>query len=444
MKNKLSYILIVLTIGLMSCEDKYKSELDQINKDLAAIKAENEDLKNQNSNLEKNNAELAKKNQVIKLDNLINWYVKTNILNHSYELDFEDVSIKNIFENQNLTKTIIRYHNGTRKGYHHTSTQETLNHSVDKNGVLLKSQSPNMLLEWNWEDGNNVKVLIKTSEEYKELHSDSNNNINRVIGYNDSKKKISEQIIEYNEADMPTSYIYKDANNVVVTGIYYTYNSNNQITNYRHQRNFADDKNEFNFDYEYDSQNRLIKISTKKDLYEGDEIEKTFSYVNGYSITTKNISKDKVEITKYSDTTEENLVYTKEENNKYNFTNEQFFDNGLISKKIKSEFHEENTVISTSIFSYKNDGLDNLTNTTITTNKDNVTTDKTIKTYSDIIFKEEYKIGLYTDTYCFKQYIIQVEELRAGKMQIVSKLKRTYKKQDYGNYILESEINLLK
>jgi cell division protein FtsB len=441
MKN-IIYTLLLTSFVFFSCDDKYKDEYNQIKKDIEKEKAEAEKLKNEQQTLEAEQIELAKKSQIARIENITTWYFKNFVIQNSYGVDLEEVSTKNIFdEDNNLVSTNIYYTNlkviGGDYNDNHYKLSQTLTHSLNDKGLITKSVCTDFTVDWAWKENNEVIFTLNKLDknEIVELTTNSKSVIKGIKKYDSNKNLINELAYEYNNENSLTKIEYINANNNVLYGYYYKYDTNNNIIEYK-----LDSKSEGEkiiYEFAYDKENRLSRVYSNEDT-NGDEFEKLYSYDNGFTITL--IKNGKTTTKRFTNLDMKFMEYSKEETN--SGIKEKFYKNRIFEKEIYKSKRDKDNYIITKTLKLENNKAVEYKVVKENISEDNVKTTAYVETYTDLTLKHDAKLNYYTSYYYFQEYIYSKFVQENNSLVLKVKKRRIYKKEGY-SWNLKSEADLL-
>ena len=304
MNNKIFYILTLVFFVFASCGDEMKDEYEQIKKDLEKAKSELSEAEKAAAKLKEEEKELVIASQKSKIDKFVNWYFRIYIVRSSKYITSNDFTIKNIFEESKLTKTVISYNScdaiSMESYYKHLNLKQTLVHTSNDDGLITKSECDEYTVDWIWESSKRLKFILKMKEQvdkrrYEIVINENNQLLSDEAFYASYGQRSHCYKTECNEAGLITKIEVFNSKDELNAGYYYKYDSNNNIIEHK----VKEGSSEYVYEYSYDTENRITRIYTKKSRA-GLEIEKTFTYKDGkVYVKYHNITDDIIENSEY-------------------------------------------------------------------------------------------------------------------------------------------------
>lgn len=279
--KKIIIISIASLLFFCSCEDKNKDEYNQIKKDLEQLNKEKQELEDKTKELEAEEKALIIENQQFKVNKVVDWYFKVYIYRTMKYLQFGDYTTKNVFDEANLKKTIITFREYEAISHYskikHQSTQQILNHTLNDEGMVIKSECDEYTIDWNWENASELKIVLKLKGLDKrryELKINEHNQILREDVYYPHGQRDFCFEYEYNDANLYTKIERYNSKNEKSESYIYSYNEQYNITQYK----IVKGANEYLYTYTYDADGRITRIYTSKDYKTGKENEILIQY----------------------------------------------------------------------------------------------------------------------------------------------------------------------
>jgi hypothetical protein len=259
MKINKSLLLIFLLGILMSCGEDFT---DDYNK----LKKEYDQLSEQQKELNKKNEELSAANQKMVIQNQEGLVV--NFISKQIKLIEDDKRLyesrfKNILKDGKLDKTIITEYVrdfDLTDNFQMPISTITYQHTYNDKGIIIKSESNQKLINWGWEDGNCVDIIITR---YEPEHSSKREYITTYkINKQGSITSIKYTNLTYN----------------------FSYDSNNNLIK---KEQINEGKLIRKEEYEYNSDQKLVKLNyfNEKGLFRTDAIK----YESDRTIFTKDL-----------------------------------------------------------------------------------------------------------------------------------------------------------